>query len=105
LRPLLIMRTKSYNVDPIVPRQGSAVVLGTGNTKYLSAPRHARRIRRILEHLDNATELKDLNHPAYRLHRYSDGRWSIDINGPWRMLFKWDDRSGDAVNVELQQPH
>lgn len=29
--------------------------------------------------------------------------WSIDINGPWRLLFKF--RDGDAHEVHIHDPH
>jgi plasmid maintenance system killer protein len=31
--------------------------------------------------------------------------WSVDVNGPWRILFKWDAEHGMAYDVDLDQPH
>jgi proteic killer suppression protein len=41
-----------------------------------------------------------------RLHKLSGnlaGFWSIDINGPWRLVFQFQD--GDAFEVMIIDPH
>jgi toxin HigB-1 len=64
-------------------------------------------LKRILARLDalhRARALTDLP-KSYRLHQYpDDGRWSIDVNGPWRILFRWG-RDDNAYDVEYNQPH
>jgi toxin HigB-1 len=60
-----------------------------------------------LDALDAATELRQLDLPGFRLHPLKGeqaGRWAIDVNGPWRITFKWSD-DGDAQRVDLEQYH
>ncbi len=37
------------------------------------------------------------------MKQYAPLRWSVDVNGPWRITFEFQD--GDAFRVELVQPH
>lgn len=65
-----------------------------------------KRVEQRLAVLDAATELRQLQTPSLRLHPWeprSSGIWSIDVNGPWRIIFRWD--NGDAYEVDLVQPH
>ena len=65
---------------------------------------HGRCLRR-LEALDQAELLRDLNLPGFGLHPLH-GRpecFSIFVNGPWRIIFEWED--GEAVRVDLEQYH
>jgi len=51
---------------------------------------HAAKLRRILSVLDVATEAEDADLPGFRLHGLKDkqrGRWSIRVNGNWRVTF------------------
>ena len=76
-----------------------------GNAKSVPADLLAR-IERRLAVLDAARTIDDLNLPEFRLHQWQGrnrGIWSIDVNGPWRMLFRFED--GDAYDVDLDQPH
>jgi proteic killer suppression protein len=65
-----------------------------------------RRCVQILDALHRAETLDDLKLPGLRLHpdsRYKPVRWRVDVNGPWRITFEWQD--GDAVKVDLVQDH
>jgi proteic killer suppression protein len=65
-----------------------------------------KRVLQILDALDQAHVLDDLKLPGLRLHpdsRYKPVRWRVDVNGPWRITFEWQD--GDAVKVDLVQDH
>jgi proteic killer suppression protein len=63
------------------------------------------RCRRILAALHQASRPEDLNIPGWRLHPLhgQPRRWSVAVNGPWRVTFEWDD--GDALRVDLEQYH
>ena len=52
-----------------------------------------------------AETLDDLNVAGYGLHALKGAvrRYSIKVNGPWRITFEWDER--DAVRVDLEQYH
>jgi len=50
------------------------------------------------------TDLGNLN--SVGLHKLKGnlaGFWSIDINGPWRILFQFD--AGHAFEVHIHDPH
>lgn len=62
---------------------------------------------RRLRQLNAATALADLGGlNSVGLHKLRGdlrGFWSIDINGPWRLLFKF--AKGDAYEVHIHDPH
>ena len=61
----------------------------------------------LLAALDAATSLKDLSPlRSLGLHKLTGdrkGRWSMSVNGPWRICFKF--RKGDAYDVEIVDYH
>jgi len=63
------------------------------------------RSLRILDTLDQAESLTDLNMPGFSFHALKGmpKRYSIHVNGPWCITFEWDD--GDALRVDLEQYH
>lgn len=67
-----------------------------------------RRILMKLDSLEAATTVDDLaNPPGNHLHTLAgkeyDGFWAIAVNGPWRLIFRFE--AGDAYEVQLQQYH
>lgn len=69
-------------------------------------PHHANRLRLQLTVLDKAKEPKDMNVPGWRLHGLTgdlSGFFSVDVNGNWRMTFRFD--NGDVVLVDYQDYH
>jgi proteic killer suppression protein len=62
-----------------------------------------RIARRRLTQLDAATSLEAFGRlNSVGLHKLAGdlrGFWSIDINGPWRLLFRF--RDGDAYEVHI----
>lgn len=45
----------------------------------------------------------DADLPGYRLHRLKGGnigRWSITVNGNWRMTFEYRDGNADVLDYE-----
>jgi proteic killer suppression protein len=68
-------------------------------------PDLATRVARCLAILNAATSLEDIRGlTALRLHPLhgTPQRWSIWVNGPWRITFGWED--GPAA-VDLEQYH
>ena len=49
--------------------------------------------------------IDDLRLPGWRLHALhtKPRRHAIDVNGPWRITFEWED--GDVVRIDLEQYH
>jgi toxin HigB-1 len=62
-------------------------------------------IKLRLEALAAARFPSDLALSAWRWHphRGKPQRWSIDLSGPWRIRFGWED--GNAIDVELWHAH
>jgi proteic killer suppression protein len=84
--------------------KGLARFWATGKAGSIS-PNLTKRVRDRLDTLDAAKVVQDLQRSGYRLHEWKGhpGWWSIDVNGPWRILFRF--HNGDAYDVDLQQPH
>jgi proteic killer suppression protein len=65
-----------------------------------------KRIARILTALDCAATLNDLAVASYATHPLKGTdplRYSMSVNGPWRITFEF--RGGDAWLVDLEQYH
>jgi proteic killer suppression protein len=63
------------------------------------------RVRRRLTALHAAQDLRELGMPGWGLHRLQGKppRFAIDVNGPWRITFEWED--GEALRVDFEQYH
>ena len=76
----------------------------TGRTRRVRQDLQSRCLRR-LEALDQAEVLNDLNVPGFNFHSLHEvpKRYSIHVNGPWCITFKWKD--GEALRVDFEQYH
>ncbi|WP_288364045.1 type II toxin-antitoxin system RelE/ParE family toxin [uncultured Spongiibacter sp.] len=53
--------------------------------------------------LDTATSVEGMDIPGFRLHPLEGqdkGRWSIRVNGNWRMTFEFTDGSAYILDYE-----
>ncbi len=69
-------------------------------------PKHANRLRMQLAALDTARSIEDMDIPGFRLHVLKGkvkGRWSIWVNGDWRMTFEFMD--GHAYVLDYEDYH
>ena len=68
-------------------------------------PDLVERVRARLQTLYRAKSLDDLRVPGWRLHvlHTKPARYSIAVNGPWRITFEW--KGSDATRVDLEQYH
>ena len=70
-------------------------------------PQLKDRLLRKLDILNSAREIRDLNavhsNHLHALHGERGGQWSISVNGPWRICFRFED--GQIFDVELVQYH
>jgi proteic killer suppression protein len=67
---------------------------------------HVPKIARILDALDRAGQVEDMAIPAYRLHRLvgeKPERWSVWVNGNWRITFVFE--NGKALAVDYEEYH
>lgn len=56
--------------------------------------------------LDTAQTIEDMDIPGFRLHALKGemyGRWSIAVNGNWRITFEFLD--GDAYVLDYEDYH
>jgi proteic killer suppression protein len=77
----------------------------TGSKKGIR-PEHTKKLARILDRLNAAKEIKDMNYPGSFLHRLSgnrEGQYSVRVSGNWRMFFEFKD--GDAFVVDYADYH
>jgi toxin HigB-1 len=76
-----------------------------GTLKGIQA-KHALKLEAILDRLDSANEIKDMNYPGSGLHLLlpkTKGRWAIKVSANWRLTFEFQD--GDALNVTVEDYH
>ena len=69
-------------------------------------PAHAKRLRMQLAALDTAQTIEDMDIPGYRLHPLKGGehgRWSIWVNGNWRITFEFE--RGNAFILDYEDYH
>jgi toxin HigB-1 len=77
----------------------------TGNTAGIQS-HHAKRLRMQLAALDTATVIEDMDIPGFRLHRFKGqhkGRWSVRVNGNWRLTFEFHD--GNVYLLDYEDYH
>lgn len=67
---------------------------------------HVKRIRRVLTHLDQASNPQDVDLPGWRLHPLKGdlvGLWSVTISGNWRIIFRFE--NGEVTDVDYLDYH
>ncbi len=77
----------------------------TGNASGVQAS-HANRLRLQLVAMDTAKAIEDMDIPGFRLHPLKGsmkGRWSISVNGNWRITFEF--REGNAYVLDYEDYH
>jgi proteic killer suppression protein len=75
-------------------------------TKKGIKPEHTGKLERILDRLNAANDLKDMNYPGSNLHALSGdrkGQYSVRVSGNWRVIFEFED--GDAYIVDYDDYH
>ena len=69
-------------------------------------PEHVDRLERILDRLNAANEIKDMNYPGSNLHKLSGdkkGLYAFKVTGNWRIFFEFIE--GDAYIVDYDDYH
>jgi proteic killer suppression protein len=77
----------------------------TGSTAG-SQPSHAKKLRMQLAALETAITIEDMNLPGFCLHPLvgaERGRWSIWVNGNWRLSFEF--RGGNVYVLDDEDYH
>jgi proteic killer suppression protein len=76
-----------------------------GSRKGIQA-KHSRRIADILDLLNAAEKVEDVNFPGSGLHPLKGDRkeeWAVKVSGNWRITFKFAE--GNAYNVQYEDYH
>ena len=77
-----------------------------GRTARKVAPAHVEKLHDILAVLDRSRGPDDMNIPGFRLDPLKGeekGRWSIWVNGNWRLTFEF--RDGHAYVLDYKDYH
>ena len=77
----------------------------TGSKKGIQ-PKHAVKLELILDRLNAANIIEDMQYPGSNLHLLEPKQeriWSIKVSGNWRVTFQFID--GDAYIVNYQDYH
>ena len=88
-----------------VRHKGLRRFFATGSTSGVQAS-HANRLRMQLAALDTAQTVEDMDIPGFRLHPLKAqmrGRWSVTVNGNWRLTFEFQD--GNAYVLDYEDYH
>jgi len=67
-----------------------------GTTKGTQA-KHAARLDYLLDRLDRARTIQDMEYPGSGLHKLKSDlqdHWSVKVSGNWRVTFRFE--NGDA---------
>lgn len=88
-----------------IRHKGLRKFFDTGSAAGVQAS-HARRLRMQLAALDTAQTIEDMNIPGFSLHALKGemhGRWSISVNGNWRLTFEF--LEGNAYVLDYEDYH
>lgn len=69
-------------------------------------PEHANRLGKILDRLNAASEIRDMNYPGSNLHKLSGNltsQYAVNVSGNWRIFFEFID--GNAYIVSYDDYH
>jgi len=69
----------------------------------------ADKLRKQLLALETADDLRQLRQfPGWRLHHLKGslkGLWSLTVTGNWRLVFRYDERTNTASDIDLMDYH
>ena len=85
--------------------KGIEVFFYTGKKKGIR-PEHAVRLEIILDRLNAANGVKDMNYPGSNVHKLTGnkkGQYTVKVSSNWRVFFKFFD--GDAYVVDYDDYH
>ena len=77
----------------------------TGKKKGIK-PEHADRLERILDRLNAASEIRDMNYPGSNLHKLAGDKkdqYAVKVSGNWRVFFEFV--NGNAYIVDYDDYH
>ncbi len=75
-------------------------------TKKGIQPKQASKLEEILDRLNQAREIRDMNFPGSGLHLLQpkkESRWGVKVSGNWRITFVF--KAGHAFEVNYEDYH
>ncbi|MEO6519039.1 MAG: type II toxin-antitoxin system RelE/ParE family toxin [Pseudoxanthomonas sp.] len=88
-----------------IRHKGLSKLFESGSTVGVQSS-HAKRLRLQLAALDTAQVIDDMDIPGFGLHPLKGklkGRWSIWVNGNWRLTFEFKD--GNVYVLDYEDYH
>ncbi|MCG5534652.1 type II toxin-antitoxin system RelE/ParE family toxin [Ectothiorhodospira mobilis] len=85
-----------------IKHKGLKALYEKGSTKGVQQD-HVKKLRRILANLDEAKKSQDMDLPGYKLHElkgHREGFWSVQVNGNWRVTWRFIGGDVELVNYE-----
>ena len=85
-----------------IKHKGLRALYESGNRAKLNAE-HVERLEDILTVLEAASCIHDCDVPGLKLHQLQGKRkdeWSLWVNGPWRVTFRFEGEEAYDVNYE-----
>ncbi len=85
--------------------KGLKIFFYTGTKKGIN-PNHAENLGDILDRLDAASDIKDMNYPGSDLHLLEpkkDRIYAVSVSGAWRVTFKMVD--GNVYIIDYKNYH
>lgn len=82
--------------------KGLEIFFFTGSKKGI-VPAHAGKLELILDKLETASKLQDMNRPYFSLHELKGerkGTWAVSVSGNWRVTFKFENENALSVDYE-----
>ncbi len=84
--------------------KGLRRLLEEGNAKGVP-PATADRLRKLLFALETAETLQQISRfPGWKLHPlkgHLKGVWSLTVTGNWRLIFRYDEETNTASDIDL----
>jgi toxin HigB-1 len=88
--------------------KGLRLLHGEGNAKGVPSAM-ADKLRKLLFALETAEAVEQLGRfPGWRLHTLKGdlrGWWSLTVTGNWRLIFRYDERTNAASDIDLVDYH
>ena len=86
-------------------QKGLAKFFESGDRRGIQ-PKHAQKLADILDRLEAAHEVRDMNFPGSALHPLKGelkGFWSVKVSGNWRIIFRFE--HGEVFDVDYIDYH
>lgn len=105
---MIVARCATWYIGTVIKtfrHKGLRRLFETGNASGVQVS-HTKRLRMQLAALDTAQTIDDMDIPGFRLHMLKGGlggRWSITVNGNWRVTFEFHD--GNAYVLDYEDYH